>query len=176
MPDSMTTKMRPAAFEDELMKLWDAQQDLTDRIDELLDSCGFKSEEYVDWLNDFCLGEGDQIERLVEMYREKCMEKYGEETDTDQTGCTIQVARGRSVKLRQMINGLEYLKEHAPGVGDNSEVLVEDLYDSSNLYEIHPSVLGTVRNDGSVVLHASRVDAAEAENEEESKDGASETA
>ena len=80
------------------------------------------------------------------------------------------------MKLRQMIKGLEYLKNNAPGVGDDSEVLVEDMYDSSNIYEIHPSVLGTVRNDGSVVLHASRVDVAGAENEEERKDGASETA
>ena len=80
------------------------------------------------------------------------------------------------MKLRQMIKGLEYLKDHAPGVGDDSEVLVEDLYDSSNLYEINPSVLGTVRNDGSVVLHASRVYVAETENGEERKNGASETA
>ena len=82
------------------------------------------------------------------------------------------------MKLRQMIECLEYLKDNAPGVGDDSEVLVEDLYDSSNLYEIHPSVLGTVRSDGSVVLHASRVDVdvAGTENEEERKDGASETA
>lgn len=80
------------------------------------------------------------------------------------------------MKLRQMIKGLEYLKDNAPGVGDDSEVLVEDMYDSSNLYEIHPSILGTVRNDGSVVLHASRVGVDDAENGEEKKDGTSETA
>ena len=80
------------------------------------------------------------------------------------------------MKLRQMIKCLEYLRDNAPGVGDDSEVLVEDLYDSSNLYEICPSVLGTVRNDGSIVLHASRVDVAEAETREERNDGSSETA
>jgi len=63
--------MGPAAFEDELMKLWNAQRELTDRIGGLLDVCGFKSEEYVDWLNDYCLGENEQIERLVDMYNEK---------------------------------------------------------------------------------------------------------
>lgn len=63
--------MGPAAFEDELMKLWNAQRELTDRIGELLGVCGFKPEEYVDWFNDYCLGENEQIERLVDMYREK---------------------------------------------------------------------------------------------------------
>ena len=63
--------MEPAAFEDELMKLWNAQRELTDRIGGLLDVCGFSSEEYVDWLNDYCLGENGQIERLVDMYKEK---------------------------------------------------------------------------------------------------------
>ena len=76
----MTTKTWPANdgilitpydFEDELMKLWAAQQELTDKVGALLDSCRFKSEEYVDWLNDFCLGEGGQIERLVDMYKWK---------------------------------------------------------------------------------------------------------
>lgn len=63
--------MEPAAFEDELMKLWNAQRELTDRIGGLLDVCGFSSEECVDWLNDYCLGENSQIERLVDMYRDK---------------------------------------------------------------------------------------------------------
>ncbi len=63
--------MGPAAFEDELMKLWNAQRELTDRIGELLGVCGFESEEYVDWFNDYCLGEDGQIERLVDMYKEK---------------------------------------------------------------------------------------------------------
>jgi len=63
--------MEPEAFEDELMKLWNDQRELTDKIGRLLDVCGFKSEEYADWLNDFCLGENEQIERLMEMYKEK---------------------------------------------------------------------------------------------------------
>lgn len=63
--------MTPAAFEDELMKLWNAQQELTDRIGGLLDICGFDSLETVDWLNDYCLGEDNQISRLVSMYKEK---------------------------------------------------------------------------------------------------------
>ena len=70
-PRTEAIMMEPAAFEDELMKLWNAQRELTDRIGGLLDVCGFSSEEYVDWLNDYCLGENGQIDRLIEMYKEK---------------------------------------------------------------------------------------------------------
>lgn len=70
-PITEAIMMEPAAFEDELMKLWNAQQELTTRIGGLLDVCGFSSEEYVDWLNDYCLGEDGQIDRLVGEYRKK---------------------------------------------------------------------------------------------------------
>ena len=54
-----------------LEELAERQSNITVEIRNVLDSCGIKFEEYCDWLNDYCLWEGDQIDRLVELYFEK---------------------------------------------------------------------------------------------------------
>lgn len=48
--------------------LAERQSDITVEIRNVLDSYGIKFEEYCDWLNDYCLFENDQIDKLVCMY------------------------------------------------------------------------------------------------------------
>ena len=66
----MMPVMTDKGFEDEIVKLANEQSELVTRIRDLLEDASIPYNQYCDWLDDYCLWRGDQIGRLVELYRE----------------------------------------------------------------------------------------------------------
>ena len=58
-----------AVIMDDLRKIAATQTRLADRVYEILEEAGLKSDDYVDWLNAYRLNEWDQLDRLGRIIR-----------------------------------------------------------------------------------------------------------